>query len=113
MKVRITETLSRVVEAESVNEAAEKYSTSEIVLDADDFVGFMITEEKEKKMTETRMIEIPMGRYEELLRKEMGFEYRKAELNEKEAIWLSLPERIIFGVTGKTPEQPKCEDDDF
>ena len=46
MKVRITETLSRVVEAESVAEAAEKYSASEIVLDADDFVGFSITEEK-------------------------------------------------------------------
>ena len=46
MKVRITETLSRVIEAESVAEVAEKYSACEIVLDADDFVGFMITEEK-------------------------------------------------------------------
>lgn len=46
MKVRITETLSRVVEAESVNEVADKYAASEIVLDADDFVGFSITEEK-------------------------------------------------------------------
>lgn len=64
-------------------------------------------------MTETRMIEIPVSRYEELLRKEMGFEYRKAELNKKEAIWLDRAERIIFGVTGKTPEPPKCEDDDF
>ena len=49
MKIRITETLSRVVEAESVAEAAEKYSTSEIVLDADDFVGFSITEVKENE----------------------------------------------------------------
>lgn len=64
-------------------------------------------------MTETRMIEIPVSRYEELLRKEMGFEYRKAELNEKEAIWINTAEKIIFGVTGKTPEPPKCEDDDF
>ena len=46
MTIRITETLSRVVEAESVAEAAEKYSASEIVLDADDFVGFSITGEK-------------------------------------------------------------------
>ncbi len=46
MKVRITETLSRVVEAESVAEVADKYAASEIVLDADDFVGFSITEEK-------------------------------------------------------------------
>ena len=49
MKVRITETLSRVVETESVAEAAEKYSASEIVLDADDFVGFSITEVKENE----------------------------------------------------------------
>ena len=49
MKVRITETLSRVVEAESVAEAAGKYTASEIVLDADDFVGFSVTEEKENE----------------------------------------------------------------
>lgn len=49
MKVRITETLSRVVEAESVNEVADKYAASEIVLDADDFVGFSITEVKGEK----------------------------------------------------------------
>ena len=48
-KVRITETLSRVVEAESVNEVADKYAASEIVLDADDFVGFSITEVKENE----------------------------------------------------------------
>ena len=46
MKVRITETLSRVVEAESVVEVADMYAASEIVLDADDFVGFSITEVK-------------------------------------------------------------------
>ena len=49
MKVRITETLSRVVEAESVAEVADKYAASEIVLDADDFVGFLITEIKENE----------------------------------------------------------------
>ena len=65
------------------------------------------------KMTETRMIEIPVSRYEELLKKEMGFDYRKAELEEKETIWINTVDKIIFGVTGKTPEPPKCEDDDF
>ena len=49
MKVRITETLSRVVEAESVAEVADKYAASEIVLDADDFIGFSITEVKENE----------------------------------------------------------------
>ena len=49
MKVRITETLSRVVEAESVAEVADKYAASEIMLDTDDFVGFSITEIKENE----------------------------------------------------------------
>lgn len=64
-------------------------------------------------MTETRMIEIPVSRYEELLKKEMGFDYRKAELEEKEAVWINTADKIIFGVTGKTPEPPKYEEDDF
>ena len=64
-------------------------------------------------MFETRMIEIPVSRYEELLKKEMGFDYRKAELEEKETIWINTVDKIIFGVTGKTPEPPKCEEDDF
>ena len=64
-------------------------------------------------MIETRMIEIPVSRYEELLKKEMGFDYRKAELEEKETIWINTVDKIIFGVTGKTPEPPKCEEDDF
>lgn len=49
MRVRIYETLSRVVEAESAAEVADKYAASEIVLDADDFVGFSVTEEKENE----------------------------------------------------------------
>ena len=64
-------------------------------------------------MIEARMIGIPVRRYEELLKKEMGFDYRKAELEEKEAVWINTADKIIFGVTGKTPEPPKCEDDDF
>ena len=49
MKVRITEVSSRIVEAESVEEVADKYAASEIVLDADDFVSYAITEETEEK----------------------------------------------------------------
>ncbi|CDA90555.1 unknown [Firmicutes bacterium CAG:238] len=56
MKVRITETLSRVIEAESV---ADKYAASEIVLDADDFVCFAITEEKGEEHGDNADIQEP------------------------------------------------------
>ncbi len=59
MKVRITETLSRVIEAESVAEAADKYAASEIVLDADDFVCFAITEEKGEEHGDNADIQEP------------------------------------------------------
>lgn len=47
MKVLIRETLERVIEAESIVEAADRYAAGEIVLTADDFTGFEIIEEKE------------------------------------------------------------------
>lgn len=47
MKVRIIEILSREIEAESVNEAADKYSAGEIVLDKEDFAAFKIIEARE------------------------------------------------------------------
>ena len=46
MKILIREYLEKVVEAESVLEAAEKYSRGEIVLTADDFTEYEIIELK-------------------------------------------------------------------
>lgn len=48
MKVRITETLERVVEVESIEEAELMYKRSEIVLDAADHVETEFTEIKEE-----------------------------------------------------------------
>jgi hypothetical protein len=47
MKIRITEILSREIEAESVAEVADKYSAGEIVLDSADFIEYSITEVRE------------------------------------------------------------------
>ena len=58
MKVRITETLSRVVEAESVVVVVE-YAASEIVLDADNFVCFAIREEKGEEHRDNADIQGP------------------------------------------------------
>lgn len=44
MKIRIREYREKVVEAESVLEAADKYSNGEIVLTTDDRLQFEITE---------------------------------------------------------------------
>lgn len=44
MKIRITEILTKEIEADSVNEAAEKYSAGEIQLNSDDIVKFNIIE---------------------------------------------------------------------
>lgn len=47
MKIRITEILSKEIEADSVAEVAEKYSAGEIVLDAADFIEYKIEEMRE------------------------------------------------------------------
>lgn len=52
-------------------------------------------------MNANNTVEITMERFEELLRKEVGFEYRKAELSKKEKCWLGDADIIIFGVEGK------------
>lgn len=44
MFVNIRETLERVVEVESIEEAELKYKTGEFVLDAEDFKGVEFTE---------------------------------------------------------------------
>lgn len=49
MKILIRETLERVIEAESIVEAADRYAAGEIVLTADDFTGFEIIEEKSEE----------------------------------------------------------------
>ena len=46
MKVRIYETRTRIVEAESVNEVADKYASGEIALDEYHIANYAITEEK-------------------------------------------------------------------
>lgn len=47
MLVNIKETLERVVEVESVEEAEEKWHKSEIILDAEDFKSVEFVEHKE------------------------------------------------------------------
>lgn len=44
MRVNIRETLERVVEAESIEDAERMYKSGEIVLDAEDYVGTEFTE---------------------------------------------------------------------
>lgn len=48
MKVKITETLERIVEAESMEAAEMMYRNSEIILDAEDYVGVEFAEHKEE-----------------------------------------------------------------
>ena len=47
MKIRITEILSREIEAESVVEAADKYAAGEIQLNSEDIVKYNIIEVRE------------------------------------------------------------------
>ena len=48
MLVNIRETLERVVEAESIEDAELEYNSGVIVLDAEDFKGVEFTEYKEE-----------------------------------------------------------------
>ena len=111
MRFKVIEKYETVIDAPSLEQAQQMYANDEIYISDTDYAGVEIYEEGKEKMEKT--IEISTERYVELLRKEMGFEYRKAELEEKEAVWINTADKIIFGVTGKTPEPPKCEDDDF
>ena len=52
-------------------------------------------------------ISMTIARYQELIRKEMAFDVRQAEL--REASFVSTADRILF----KVDEVQKPEDDDF
>lgn len=58
-------------------------------------------------------IEIPLARYKELLRKEIGYDYRRAELLDKDRTYFtpSTSDRIMFELDKKT--EPVIEEDDF
>ena len=45
-----------------------------------------------------KTITISLERYTELLKKEMGYEYRRAELQLKEEAWVTEADKIIFGL---------------
>lgn len=49
MKIRIIETLERVVEADSLAEVQDLYENVGIVLNADDFTGVTFEEVEERK----------------------------------------------------------------
>lgn len=51
-------------------------------------------------------ITISLERYQELIRKEVGFDIRAAEI--REASWVSTADRVIFGSLPATKEE-----DDF
>ena len=48
MKVVVSETLERVVEAESIEEVERLYRDCKIVLDSEDFIGVEFSELKEE-----------------------------------------------------------------
>ena len=73
------------------------YANDEIYISDTDYAGVEIYEEGKEKMEKT--IEISTERYVELLRKEIGFDYRQAEL--KESGWVSTSDRIMFGLDEK------------
>lgn len=49
MKVKITETLERIVEVDSMEEAKQQYKTGKTVLDYSNFIGVEFTELPEKE----------------------------------------------------------------
>ena len=52
-------------------------------------------------------IEIPLERYKELIRKEIGYEYRRTELLHTTYITPSTADKLMFQL------EEKVEDDDF
>lgn len=59
-------------------------------------------------------ITIPLERYNELIRKEVGYDYRRAELQNTTYITPSTADKVMFQLEEKTPLG--CEapvDDDF
>ena len=48
MKVNVRETLEKIIEADSIEEAEVMYNRGEVVMDAEDFKGVEFTEYREE-----------------------------------------------------------------
>ena len=63
--------------------------------------------ENEVQVNYEPFIEIPLERYKELIRKEIGYDYRRAELLHTTYITPSTADKLMFQL------EEKVEDDDF
>lgn len=106
-KFKVVEKYETVIDAPSLEQAEQMYANDEIYITDSDFAGVDICEEGAEK-TGNKIV-LSEERFIELLRKEIAFDIHKAELEEKDASWITSTDRIIYGATGKNT----AKDDDF